>query len=106
MKTRTNQETVTFGGAFVLGGFDRELPAGAYVVETDEELIEGLSFTAWRRVATLIHLPAMAAHPGRRETLAVDPTVLDAALRRDATGKEDRQALDRAEDEGMTRHRI
>jgi hypothetical protein len=105
MKTRTNRKTVTFGGAFVLGGLDRELPAGAYVVETDEELIEGLSFPAWRRVATLIHLPAMPAHPGRTETLSVDPTVLDAALSRDATWKDDRQALDRAEYEGMTRRR-
>lgn len=93
---------MTFGGAFVLGGLDRELPAGAYVVETDEELIEGLSFPAWRRVATLIHLPAT---PGRTETLSVDPAALDAALSRDATWKDDRQALDRAEYEGMTRRR-
>jgi hypothetical protein len=102
MKTRTNRKTVTFGGAFVLGGFDRELPAGAYVVETDEELIEGLSFPAWRRVATLIHLPATPAHPGRTETLSVDPAALDAARKRDRTDAVRRAEAKPADNEGMT----
>lgn len=93
---------MTFGSAFVLGGFDRELPAGAYVVETDEELLEGLSFPAYRRVATLIHLPVTPAHPGRTETLSVDPAALDAALKRDRTDGERPAAAKPVENKGMT----
>ena len=33
-------------------GVDRRLAAGEYEVTTDEELIEGLSFPVYRRVAT------------------------------------------------------
>jgi hypothetical protein len=50
MTTRTSNKTVTFRRPFVLGGFDEVLPAGAYCVETDEELLEGMSFPAYRRI--------------------------------------------------------
>ncbi len=33
---------------------DRSVPAGAYAVDIEEELIEGLSFPAYRRVSTMI----------------------------------------------------
>lgn len=49
MTTRTSKRTVVFRRPFVLGGFDEVLPAGAYNVETDEELLEGISFPAYRR---------------------------------------------------------
>ena len=54
MPTRTSSKTVTFGRPFWLKGVDRTLPAGDYRVTTDEELIEGLSFPVYRRVATMI----------------------------------------------------
>ena len=41
----------------MLKGVGRELPAGSYRVATDEELIEGLSFPVYRRVATMIFVP-------------------------------------------------
>jgi hypothetical protein len=34
------------------------LPAGAYEVITDEKTIEGLAFSAHRRIATMIMVPA------------------------------------------------
>ena len=83
MTTRTSKKTVTFRRPFVLGGFDEVLPAGAYHVETDEELLEGISFPAYRRILTLIHLHAKPCHPGRTRTLTIDPNELDAALKRD-----------------------
>ncbi len=58
MTIRTSKKTVTFRRPFVLGGFDEVLPAGAYSVETDEELLEGISFPAYRRILTLIQLHA------------------------------------------------
>jgi hypothetical protein len=83
MTIRTSKRTVTFRRPFVLGGSDELLPAGAYRVETDEELLEGISFPAYRRVLTLIRLQARPGHPGLTQTLTIDPNELDAALKRD-----------------------
>ncbi len=80
MTLRTHSKTVTFNRSFRLSGLDRELTAGDYQVETDEELLEGISFPVYRRIATLIHL---YAHSGLKQTLSIDPLELDAALRRD-----------------------
>jgi hypothetical protein len=54
---RTTRENVTFDHPFSLGAVDGTQPAGTYTVENDEDLIEGLSFLAYRRVATTIYLP-------------------------------------------------
>ena len=58
MTMRTTDKTVTFHRPFLLKGVDRELPPADYRVVTDEELIEGLSFAAYRRVSTVIFVPA------------------------------------------------
>ena len=88
MTIRTSTKTVTFKRPFVLGGFDEVLPAGNYIVETDEELIEGISFPAHRRILTVMHLHPKASDPGLTQTLTIDPNELDAALKRDqATAK-------------------
>ena len=60
------------------------LPSGTYTVDTDEELIDGLSFLAYRRTATLLHLPATSNRVGVSEMVTVHPDDLDAALKRDA----------------------
>jgi len=84
MTIRTSRKTVTFKRPFVLGGLDETLPAGAYSVETDEELLEGISFPAYRRTRTVVHLHARPGHPGLTRALTIDPNELDAALERDA----------------------
>lgn len=58
MTMRTTTKTITFHRPFKLRGVDRLLPAADYRVVTDEELIEGLSFPAYRRVSTVIFVPA------------------------------------------------
>lgn len=58
MTIRSRRETVTFKHPFRIHGIERLLPAGAYEIITDEEPIEGLSFSAYRRVATMIMVPA------------------------------------------------
>jgi len=83
MTIRTTTNTVTFARPFVLGDFDEVQPAGEYRVETDEELLEGISFPAYRRVLSLIHLHASPDHPGRAQMLSINPNDLDAALMRD-----------------------
>jgi hypothetical protein len=83
MTARTRRETVTFARPFRLDGVDRLLPAGGYEVVTDEEMIEGLSFASFRRVATMIMVPA-AARNGSMEMIPIDPADLDRARRIDA----------------------
>ena len=58
MTMRSRREIITFKHPFRIKGIDRLLPPGAYEVITDEEMIEGLSFASFRRVATMIMVPA------------------------------------------------
>jgi hypothetical protein len=82
MLTRTRERTCTFNKAFRLSGVDRLLPPGSYRVVTDEELIEGLSFPVYRRVATMIFVRGQDS--ASLEMLSIDPTDLRAALDQDA----------------------
>jgi hypothetical protein len=84
MPTRTHRETVVFHSSFSLEGVGRLLPAGSYEVATDEELIEGLSFPVYRRVATMMFVPAQSFR-GSVEMLAIDPIDLAAAIERDTS---------------------
>lgn len=84
MTTRTQRRSVEFRRAFLLKGIDRILPPGKYDIVSDEELIEGLSFPVYRRVSTIIFVPA-AAKASAVEMVAVDPRDLQAAQDRDAT---------------------
>lgn len=87
MTLRTRSETVTFRRPFVLAGLDGLQPAGRYTVETDEELLPAFSLTAYRRLATWLRLPALAADGmsagGRTQVATVDPIELESALARD-----------------------
>ena len=85
MLTRSNSKTVTFSSAFLLKGVDRKLPAGDYRVVTDEELIEELSFPVYRRVSTMIFVPAQSHHASSVEMVTIDPRDLQAALDRDGS---------------------
>lgn len=85
MTTRTIKETVTFKRPFSLSGFDGEQPAGTYSVETDEELLEGVSFPAYRRMATMMQIePASMKSGGAVQVAVIDPQQLRAALAMDA----------------------
>jgi hypothetical protein len=81
---RSRRETLTFMHPFRLKGIDRVLPAGSYEVVTDEEMIEGLSFAAFRRVATMIMVPANS-HSPMTEMISVSPIDLSDAQRIDAS---------------------
>ena len=123
----TTTKTVTFRKPFVLGDIDEVLPAGAYTVETDAELLEGISFPVYRRKMTVLNLQAIPGDPGFVRTVTIDPNELDAALKRDQAPEEgsasreitpkisnektrscherdDREAIERGEGEGMMVH--
>lgn len=82
MIARSLTEIVAFRRPFLLKGIDRVLPPGDYRVVTDEELIGETSFPVYRRVATMIFVPADVA--SSIEMVAIDPLDLRTALDRDA----------------------
>jgi hypothetical protein len=83
MTIRTSSKTVTFAHPFLLKGVDRMLDAGQYRVVTDEELIEELSFPVYRRVATMIFVPANSQNASSVEMVTIDPHDLEEAQDRD-----------------------
>ncbi len=80
MTARTTRRTMTLPRPFRGSGMESEQPAGRYVVETDEELLQDLSFPAYRRMATYITLPRRAHGVVSSEMIRVDPAELDAAV--------------------------
>ena len=73
MTTRTRNTIVVFNHPFELRGVDRTLPAGEYRVMTDEQLIEELSFPAYRRVSTVIFAPGQSPNSCSVEMVTIDP---------------------------------
>jgi hypothetical protein len=80
MTTRSTSRTVTFRRPFILGGFDAVQAAGTYVIDVEEEMVENLSFPAFRRLATQIQIST----GGVTEHRFINPVELDEALMRDA----------------------
>jgi len=85
MTTRSRRELVHFKHPFRIKGIDRLLAPGAYEVITDEEMIEGLSFPAFRRVATMIMIPGAAPHHASMEMISIGSIDLADAQRIDAS---------------------
>lgn len=83
MTQRITTTVASFARAFLLEGHAQELPPGDYVVETDEELIEGRMISAYRRVSTTLYVERLPGRPGQQEAWSVDPAILEAALMRD-----------------------
>jgi hypothetical protein len=81
MTIRTTNKTIKFHRPFCLKGIDRLLPPADYRVMTDEELIKGLSFPAYRRVATAIFVPAPSG--SAMEMVTIDPLDLQTAQDQD-----------------------
>ena len=87
MTRRTRRETLTFAHPFALDGLDGVQPAGAYTVETVAEPIEGISFLAYRRIATVIFLPLPHGGAGSFQALTVTPQELEAAKTADGASR-------------------
>lgn len=83
MNMQSSRSTVTFSKAFVLSGYTDELPAGEYEVLVEEELIQGLSFEAYRRTATYLLVQGKGGRAGRAEMRATSDSDLKKALSRD-----------------------
>ena len=74
-----------FAQPLTLSGVEDVQAPGAYTVQTDEELLEGLSFLAYRRIATVIFIPLRHGGPSSLQAITVDPRELADALARDGS---------------------
>ncbi|SNT41792.1 hypothetical protein SAMN05421757_1203 [Tropicimonas sediminicola] len=70
MNTRSSRSMVTFSNAFAQPGYPGQLPAGTYEVLIEEELLQGLSFEAWRRVSTFL---VVRGKGNRRRSFSMRP---------------------------------
>jgi hypothetical protein len=93
MTMRTSRSTVTFNRPFLIDGFSERQPAGDYRVDIDEEMIESLSFLAYRRAAAFIHLPAISASQGTTQVVTMTPTALDALISQNGAAPERMKGL-------------
>ena len=80
---------LVFDHPFRLKGIDRLFPAGSYEVLTDEEMIEGLSFPCYRRVATMIMVPGEWPYASAMEMIATSAIDLSDAQRNDRVTSSD-----------------
>lgn len=86
MEMRSTTVTVTFRQGFFLPGHEAPFPAGTYEVLSEDERLEGLTFEAYRRVATFLRIRGQGAAAGRTELQPVSQQDLDAALLADQAG--------------------
>lgn len=93
---RSSQRTVTFTRPFFLSALDGQQPPGTYLVVTEEEPIEGMSFAAYRRTATMLHLPADPAPGETTQVVQLDGEELDVALAADGAAPRKQRALPQA----------
>ena len=69
MESRTTSKLVTFQRPFTLSGLDGIQPPGTYAIQTEEEMLDTLSFASWRQTGCIILLH----RDGGVEYTAVDP---------------------------------
>lgn len=102
MNMRSSRSIVTFSNAFAMSGYPNELPAGDYEVVVEEEILQGLSFEAYRRTATYLMVRGKGRHAGRTEMRPITEGALKEALCRDQSAtrnnKDSEAALSPQED--------
>ncbi|SDE91119.1 hypothetical protein [Limimaricola pyoseonensis] len=83
MTVRSSESVVTFTHPFRISGYSEELPEGDYMVVVEEELLQGLSFEAYRRTGTYLTVQGRGNRADSSETRPVTQKALEAALDRD-----------------------
>jgi hypothetical protein len=80
MHMRTRRFVAHFLAPFRLTGVDGLLPAGAYALDQEEELVGGRAGFAYRRVAMFMHLPAISASRWTIKLVEVDASEIETAI--------------------------
>lgn len=84
MVKRVNKKLVTFQFPFSIDDIGKELPAGDYTIESEEESIVGLSFLAYRHIETILVERPPKGKPGATHYWSVDPDALAKAIEADS----------------------
>lgn len=71
MDNRTTHTNLTFRHPFTLQHGSGPLAAGRYTLVVEEERLEGLTFSAYRRIAGYLIVGGDPAFPGRTEMIPV-----------------------------------
>ena len=102
MLMRSTRSKVTFSNDVTIGDNQRELPAGTYEVVVEEELIQGLSFEAYRRTATYLMVRGLGSNAGQTTMHMTTQEELEHSIARDLalseTNKHSEAALSPQED--------
>ncbi len=77
---RSTESVVTFRHPFALPSVGVPQPAGSNRLVVDEIKIDGLSFMAYRRVATMLHLTAIGANAASQQVYMIEPHELEAVM--------------------------
>ena len=84
MSSRSTETMITFSHPFRLTALDQTQPAGTYRLITDEDEVAGLSFSVFRRTATMLHVPAIEVSSRPKQVVLIDPNELDEILAADS----------------------
>lgn len=80
MLTRSTRSMVTFFNDFMIGDSPRELPSGTYEILVEEELLQGLSFEAYRRTATYMMVRGRGSNAGQTTMQVITQEDLEHAI--------------------------
>ena len=84
MSTRSSTSVVEFKHPFVVPGAPEQFPPGRYEVLVEEELLEGLSFAAYRETGAYLMIYGRGQNSGPTEMRSISSAYLSMALKRDA----------------------
>ena len=84
MVKRINKKLVTFQFPFSIDDIGKQLPAGEYTIESEEESIVGLSFLAFRNIETILVVRPPKGQPGATHYWSVDHEDLAKAIEADS----------------------
>lgn len=80
MLTRSTRSMVTFTNNFRIGDGQQDLSAGAYEIVVEEELLQGISFEAYRRTATYLVIRGRGLDAGQTTRHLTTKEDLDYAI--------------------------
>jgi hypothetical protein len=80
---RTTRSVASFSEPFSLRGVEDVLPPGDYNVYFEDELVQGLSRAAYRRVSTILQIPSISSPQEQSRLVSISATDLEVVLMKD-----------------------
>ena len=84
MTNRTTRSIASFKEPFTLRAVEGLQPPGDYNVFIEDELIQGLSRAAYRRVSTILQTPSISSPQDHARLVSISATDLEVALMKDS----------------------